>query len=113
MGSELRPSVRATFDSRETGPRYHVTTRINDETIAFQQPIDDPFVRQTVTVGWRDLLRGLVRGQLEVAILVGANPELMNDVLELDENTLIRGRTRNAAFRAHLSEAMTHVGEES
>ena len=31
---------------------YHVTTRLGDKTIAFQVPADDPFIRQTVTVGW-------------------------------------------------------------
>jgi hypothetical protein len=95
---DLRPSVRATYDSRITGPRYWVTTEIDGETIAFREPIDDPFVRCAVRVNLRALLRGLLRRQVFVTVVVGADPELMNDVLELDENTLIPGRTRKAAF---------------
>lgn len=98
--SDLKPSVRATYDSAETGPRYHVTTTIADKVIGtFRSPAPDPFVRAAVTVGSRwDLLRGLLRGRLEVVVTVGADREVMHDVLELDQQTLIAGRTRKAAF---------------
>jgi hypothetical protein len=94
-----RQSIRATYDSRETGPRYHVTTRINDHTIGFQQRIDDPFVRQTVRIDWRDALRALFTDRrLVVEVIVGGDPDVVNDVLELDSNTLIAGSTRRAAW---------------
>lgn len=73
-----------TYDSRETGPRYHVTSRIGDRTIAFQQPLDDPFVRHTVHLGQCDLLRGLT-----VTVLVDGDAAIVNDVLELDANILV------------------------
>jgi hypothetical protein len=103
---DLRPSVRATYDSRQTGPRYWVTTEINDRAIAFRERLADPFVRTTVHVHWRDLLRGLLRLRLRVTVTVGADREMANDVLELDENTLIPGRTRRAAFRQSLNQRL-------
>jgi hypothetical protein len=107
----LRNSIRATYDSRETGPRYHVTTRVGDRTIAFQERVPDPFVAHTVTVGWPDLLRGLLKRQLRVTVIVGGDADVVNDVLELDDNALVPGSTRKAAFRSHLNEAMGRTAE--
>lgn len=82
-----RGAVAPVYDSRETGPRYHVTTRINGETIDFQHPADDPFVRQTVRVARRDMLRCLLRGRrLVVEVLVGADRDVIDAVLALDAN---------------------------
>lgn len=102
----MRNSIRATYDSRETGDRYHVTTEIGNQTIAFRVPIPDPFVRQTVTVGWRDLLRGLLRRRLVVTVIVGGDIDVINDVLELDDNALVPDSTRKAAFHSHLNEVI-------
>jgi hypothetical protein len=110
--SDLHPSVRATYDSRETGPRYWQTTTVNDRPIAFRQPIPDPFARTTVTLGVRDLLVGLLRRRLVVEVTIGAEKELMYDVLELDENELVRGRTRQAAFQQSMHERLSAFGEE-
>lgn len=108
-----RQSIEATYDSRETGPRYHVTTRIDDRTIAFQRPIDDPFVRTTVHVSLLDLLRGVLRRRLTVEVIVGGHPDTVNDVLELDDNTLIAGSTRRREFNEYLGDAIQfHVGGE-
>ena len=107
--NDLTASVRPTYDSRDTGPRYHVTTAIDGRTLAFRAPVADPFVRQNVVVGVRDLLRGLLRGRLLVQITVGGDPDVMNDVLELDENTLIPGRTRHAAFHQSIHEKLRVV----
>jgi hypothetical protein len=93
-----RRSIEPTYDSRQTGPRYHVTTRINDRTVAFQRPLDDPFVRHTVHLGWRDLLGGLLRRHLAVTVLVDGDRDVVNDVLELDANALVPNSTRRDAF---------------
>src|SRR5690606_12018626 len=107
-----RPSVRATYNSLETGPRYHVITTINGWLVRFQ-PVPDPFVRTTVTVAWRDLLRGLLRRRrLVVEVVVGADLELAHDVLELDDQTLISGRTRSAAFRQSMHQRLRTLAEE-
>lgn len=110
--TDLKPSVRATYDSRETGPRYWVTTQVEDETIGFMKPVADPFVRQAIRLGWRDLLRGLLRRQLVVTVVIGADIETMNDVLELDENTLIAGRTRKEAFGQSMHGKLKAFGGE-
>lgn len=63
--------------------RFHVTTRVGDKTIAFQQPLDDPFVRHTVWLGWRDLLRGLLHRELQVTVIVGGDRAVVDQVLDL------------------------------
>lgn len=93
-----RQSITPTYDSRKTGPRYHVTTRVNDRTIGFEKPISDPFVRQTVHVGTRDLLRSLLRRRLEIVIIVGGDREAVEDVLELDAEWLGGDSTRRDEF---------------
>lgn len=110
--SALRASVRATYDSRETGDRYHVTTSINDKTVSFQKRVPDPFVRTTVTVGLRDALAALLRLRpVKVEVVVGGDVEVMNDVLELDDNTLIPGRTRKAAFQQSMHGKLAAFGD--
>lgn len=106
----MTESIRATYDSRETGPRYHVTTTVNGRLVGkFMSPIEDPFVRQTVTVGWPDLLRGLLRRSLEVVVTVGGDNEIVNDVLELDDNCLVPGRSRRREFNADLTRSMRRM----
>jgi hypothetical protein len=102
----MRNSIRPTYDSRETGPRYHVTTRVGDRTIEFQKRIQDPFVMQRVIIGWPDLLRSLFHRRLVVEVLVDGDLDVVNDVMELDADCLVLGSTRQAAFRSHLNEAI-------
>lgn len=107
-----RKSIEATYDSRETGYRYHVTTRVGDRTIGFQKRVPDPFVRTTVTVGVLDLLRGLFGWGLAVTVIVGADQDVVDDVLELDDNTLISGSTRRAEFDKFMGKAIKfHVND--
>lgn len=109
---DLRPSVRATYDSRETGPRYYVTSWLGDRPIVHMQPADAPFVRHTITIGWPDLLRGLLRRHLTVTVVTSGDSEVVDDVLELDQNTLIRGRTRHAAYHSHINETLGRFGKD-
>lgn len=95
-----RVSIQPTYDSRETGPRYHVTTWVNNRAIEFEKPIDDPFVRQTVHIGTRDLWRALLRRRLEVVVLVGGDRDVIDDVMELDANHLGINCTRRDEFTA-------------
>lgn len=106
---DLRLSVRATYDSQQTGWPYYVTTAVDGRPVAWQHRIPDPFVRQTVHLGWRDLLRGLLRRGLAVEVTIGADREAMNDVLELDEQALIPGRTRQAAFQQSISQTLRNL----
>lgn len=102
------PSVEATYDSRDTGDRFHVTSQVGNRTIAFRQPIPDPFVRTTVHVGLWDALRALLRLRpVEVTVIVGADPEVIDDVLELDYNALVPGRTRRDDWNAHVHDVLS------
>lgn len=101
-----RQSIRATYDSRDTGPAYHVTVRVDDRTDTFRRPIDDPFARTDVHLGWRDLLRGLLRRRLTVTVIIGGDIDRMNDVLELDDNTLLPNSTRRQTWNSHVNETL-------
>jgi len=102
----MRRSIQPTYDSRMTGPAYHVTYRVNGKTITFREPIDDPFIRGHVTIGWLDLLRGLLRGQITVEVIVGGERDRVNDVLELDANALVGNSSRRKRFDARIQEVL-------
>jgi hypothetical protein len=71
---DLHPSVRATYDSARTGPRYWTTVTVNDYPIEFRNPLPDPFARTKVTVSWADTLRALIRGRhVVVEVTIGAH----------------------------------------
>jgi hypothetical protein len=104
----MRQSIEATYDSRDTGERFHITTRVGSRTVAFQQRVPDPFARTTVHVGPWDALRALLRFRpIEVTVIVGGDTEVMNDVLELDYNTLIPGSSRREGWNRHVSDRLT------
>lgn len=109
----MRKSIEANYDSRDTGDRFHVTSRVGDRTIGFQRPLPDPFVRTVVSVGIWDCLRSLLRLRpVEVTVIVGGDAEVMNDVLELNYNALLRGSTRRAEWDAHLRDVLTMMGRD-
>lgn len=107
----MRASIAPTYDSRETGPRFSVTSRVDGRTISVTS-MPDPFMTHRVTVGWRDLLRGLLRRRrLEVVVMVDAPPDLVEDVLELDENyTGQPGSARRAEWDAQVGRALRDLG---
>jgi hypothetical protein len=97
-----RASIQPTYDSRATGPRYTVTTRVGDRTIEFERRLLDPFVNHRVTIGWPDLLRALLRRRLVVTVIVGGDRDVVDDVLELDAEWLGGDSTRRDEFTAGL-----------
>lgn len=106
-----RQSIDATYDSRDTGHRFHVTTQVGDNTIAFRERVPDPFVRHTVTVGLWDALRFLLRGRpVEVTVIVDGDREVVNDVMELDYNTLVPGSTRRDDWDQHVHDRLNMMG---
>lgn len=104
--SPIRESVTATYDSRETGHPYWVTATINDRPVGTRHELPDPFVRHTLRISLADLLRGVLRRGLTVEVTVSGEMERMNDVLELDENNLVPGRTRRVEFQAGMHNAL-------
>jgi hypothetical protein len=106
MTRPKRQSIAPTYDSRETGPGYHVTTWFNGHVIEWEKRLDDPFVHHTATIGWPDLLRSLLRRRAVVAVSIGAGWDLMEDVLELNADYLGQDCTRRDEFNAGFHEAI-------
>lgn len=107
-----RQSIAPTYDHRETGDRFSVETRVNDRRVSVVS-CRDPFVFHRVTVGWRDLLRGLLRRRLEVVVLVGGDRDIVEDVMELDDDYAgAHGSSRRAEFKASLNRALAEFGRD-
>jgi hypothetical protein len=101
-----RQSITPTYDRRETGDRFTIETRINGRRLD-EKPLPDPFVNHTVHIGWRDLLRGLFHRRLSINIIVSADRELVEDVLELNgDYTGERGSTRRSEWKAELQQKL-------
>lgn len=102
-----RQSIKPTYDGSETGPRYFVTYRIDGRTITSRKRIEDPFIRGTLYVSWWDRLKSLLRRDMVVQVLVDGDPDVVEDVLELNADYLGLGHsTRRAEYRASLHAAM-------
>ena len=106
-----RKSIQPTYDSRETGPRYNITTRVNGHVTSFRERIEDPFVRQLVRVGWRHvLIAALACRRPVVEVIIDGDPEVIEDVLELDANYLgSMGSSRRREFKSDLNRALGEV----
>jgi hypothetical protein len=109
----VRQSIQPTYDSRETGERYHVTTFLDDRVVSWRTPVPDPFVRQTVHIHWRDLLRGLFKRGLKVEVQVFGDIDVLNDVIELDANTLLPNSTRRAEWDAGMNQRLVRACKEA
>lgn len=112
-GRAVRQSIAPTYDSAVTGPRYRVTTTVAGRTVGeFRRPIPDPFACTRVRVGFRDLIRGLLRGSLEVVVQVsGADRGIEDDVLELDAQTLVPGSTRRQDFDGSVNAELRRIAQ--
>ena len=96
-----RQSIKPTYDHRETGDRYSVETRVNGRRVGVT-PTRDPFVFHRVTIGWRDRLRR----RLVVEVLVSGDPEIVDDVMELDADCLTSDSTRRDEWNATVQKAL-------
>jgi hypothetical protein len=101
-----RQSIEPTYDHQETGDRYHVTSTIDGRSVAWRHPITDPFVRHTVWIGWRDLLRGLLKRRLDVTVLIGGDRDVVEDVMELNGDYLGPNCTRRDEFHVSLNASL-------
>lgn len=109
-----RQSIEPTYDATKTGPRYWLTSRAGGRTLDWQKPLDDPFVHTRIVIGWRDLLRGLLRRHLAVTVQVGGDRDVIEDVLELNSDYLgPMLSTRRREFQQDLNKALVrHVDDE-
>ena len=110
--SAKRQSIAPTYDHRETGDRFTVETRINNQHLGVT-PTRDPFIFHRVTVGWPDLLRSLLRRKLTIEVIVGGDREIVDDVLELDADALTFNSTRRDEWNSQSNTALHRVSEEA
>lgn len=91
-------------------PHFDITTKVNGKVIGeFRRPMPDPFHRTEVTVGWRDLLRTVVRRRaLVLEVSVGADSRTMENVLALNPDHLgYPGTPSRKAWEASLNEGLS------
>jgi hypothetical protein len=75
--------------------------------VTFREPTSDPFVNTTLHLGWRTVLREVLRWRrLQVTFIVDGDIDRVNDVMELDANTLITNSTRRDTWNSHLNERL-------
>jgi len=109
MPEPRRSSIAPTFDSGGEPGAYWVESRVAGRRIDVVL-VSDPFVFQRVTLGWRDLLRGLLRRRLEVEVIVGGDRERIEDVTELDADYLgAQHSSRRAEWDAKIDGALRRV----
>jgi len=103
----MRLSIPHTYDSRETGPRFSVSTFVDDVKIK-EQKVYDPFVRTSVHVSIWDAIKSILkRGYVRVEITVDGDRSIIEDVLELDANYLGHGNSRREEFRGSIESALS------
>jgi len=73
----------------------HITTRVNGDTVDFQKPIDDPFVRQTVVVDNHPFKRfpRLFRRMFTIEVIIGADAETVKRWFSNLDNPVTSGYT--------------------
>lgn len=65
--------------------KYTITTLVNGVRIA-EERIADPFIHTRISIGWRDLLKSLLRYRaLYIRVIVHGDPERIQQVLQLNE----------------------------
>lgn len=102
----LRLSITSTYDSRKTGPRFHVETFVADRFVS-STPISDPFVRHTVKVSLvHAFLSFLKFGYVKVSIHLNGDPKITEDVMELDGNYIGHGSTRRSEWNTSIDKSL-------
>lgn len=109
---KLRLSIQPTYDQRETGERYSITTFVAGSKLS-ETKLPDPFVRHTVRVSFWDAIKSLLRtGHVEVYIRIDGDVEIIEDIMELDSNYIGHGSTRHREFHQSIEHALEdHVSE--
>ena len=101
----MRKSIEPTYDHRETGDRFVISTGVGEH---YYEPktIRDPFVFHRIVIHWHDLLRGLFHGRLVVVVTITGDPEIVDDVMELDADCLTMNSTRRQEWDMSLERAL-------
>jgi hypothetical protein len=103
---KVRQSIQPTYDQRLTGDRFLVATSVGGKALPTVETTD-PFVHHRISVGWPDLLRGLLRRRLEVIVAISADPDMVEDVMELNADYLgTMSSTRRQEWNAQLERGL-------
>lgn len=105
-GATDRQSIQPTYDRQKTGDRFTLEIRENDKRLSVES-LPDPFHNTTIRPrGWRVALGVLLR-RCTFTVIVGGDPEIVEDVIELDGDYLGRfGSTRRSKWDAQLEGAL-------
>jgi hypothetical protein len=102
-----RASIQPAYDSRRTGPPYQLTCWVNGHRADGWDRLYDPFARRPLRIGWRDLLSGLLHHGLVIEVQTSTDPDIREDVLELDANYLGEDCTRRDAYNTSVRTGST------
>lgn len=109
----LRLSINPTYDHRDTGDRFTVSSSIGGVTICDEKPIRDPFVSHTIRIHWRDALKCLFwNREIKVCVRVSGDSEICEDVMELDGDYIGHGSTRRAEWNSSIEKSLSEEGED-
>lgn len=112
-----RQSIQPTYDRLKTGDRFTLEIRENDRRLSLAT-IPDPFHNTTIRPrGWRVALAVLLR-RYKVTVIVGGDPEIVEDVTELDSDYLGRfGSSRRQEWDAQMNQSLgdfaARIGEHT
>lgn len=63
---------------------YYITTKLNDKSITWRHPLEDPFVRNETSISWWDRLKSLFKKELRVTVIIDADREVIFKVMNID-----------------------------
>ena len=105
-----RVSISPTYDARQTGERFTVEVRERGRCLS-REPTLDPFINTTIEPrGWRVALAILLR-RYSVSVHVSGDPEIIEDVCELNADYLGRRSTRRAEWDEQLQSGLERFAE--
>lgn len=107
-----RQSISPTYDHVEKGDRFTVETRVAGRRVSITR-ITDPFARQRLYIGWRDLLCGLLRRRLVIETIISGDSEIVEDVMELNADYLgTQHSSRRQEWNAGVQRALEDVAAQ-
>lgn len=104
--SMSRRSVQPTYNRQDTGDRFTLEIRENDQRVSFVR-MPDPFHNTTIRVrGWRAAF-AVLRGRCVLTVVVGGDQNIVEDILELDDDYRgAHGSTRRAQWDVSFQQAL-------
>ena len=80
--------------------QFTVQTYIGDRLLK-SQPVHDPFIRTMVSLGWVDLLKGLLIGRLKIRVVLDGSHAARTRIMTMNPREMQR---ENEVWEAELKE---------